>query len=306
MYIILELYLLENFIINYLILYLTKIITSSKVKYKKLIIGAIISSIYSLVFFYPSLFFMTRLNIKLLISSLIIKLTFGSRTLKQFLFQLLAFFITSFVLAGLMVGLSWNFKAPIDMFFERVNILSPIKSKYIILGLVIGGPLIKKIFQYNFGKNMKKDYILDVEIIYKGKSKTIPALIDTGNSLIEPLTGKEVFVVEFDEIKDLFSEEAVAVYEAILLNKEGIWLDHMERYFKDMNLVLIPFKSIGSRGGIIPGFKPDCIIIKKTEEEFIKKDLIIGLYKGCLSSGLDYRGLLHYKTTLREDWNEID
>ena len=72
LYVYAEYLLLENIIINYIILYVTKKITSTRTSKIRLLIAALVGSIYTLVAFFPSLQFMGKFSIKLSISVLMI------------------------------------------------------------------------------------------------------------------------------------------------------------------------------------------------------------------------------------------
>src|SRR5699024_10958768 len=156
----------------------------------------------------------------------------------------------------------------------------------------------RKVFSYNSRKNLRSNYIVEVEIFYENQSSIVTALIDTGNSLIEPLSKKPVFVVEFEGIKSLLSDEIKYIYEENLLKDSILFEDEFFNMLKNTNLLLIPLKSIGNESSLILGFKPDYVSIKDHDKELIRKDIVIGIYDGYLSSEMDYSGLLHYETTL--------
>jgi len=296
--IILEYYLLENFIINFAILYITKLITKTKIKTNNILIGALLSSLYSLVLFFPFLLFLTRGYMKIIISILIIKITFKSGSLKLFFYQLLSFFTISFMFAGTIMGLSWNYHNIFDFLLEDINLSYVFKTKYVILGIIVSTIIARKVFSYNSRKNLRSNYIVEVEIFYENQSSIVTALIDTGNSLIEPLSKKPVFVVEFEGIKSLLSDEIKYIYEENLLKDSILFEDEFFNMLKNTNLLLIPLKSIGNESSLILGFKPDYVSIKDHDKELIRKDIVIGIYDGYLSSEMDYSGLLHYETTL--------
>lgn len=296
MYIILEYYLLENFIINFLILYSTKTITKNKTNISNIILGTVFATLYSLVFFYPSLLFLTNPFMKLILSLFIVKISFRSKTLKSFYYESIGFYIISFIFAGVILALSWNVNLPTSL-LEKKYLLEIFQIKYIILGTIIAFILIKIIFTYNHRKNMKKEYIYQVEIYFKDKFKSITALVDTGNSLVDPFSKKPVFIVELKEIETIIpskiKEIVLSLSEGNIISFEDI-IDETNKYFP---VIPIPFKSIGNKGGIILGFQPDYVIIRSSEEEIYKKDIIIGIYDGELSEEMEYNGLLHYEIT---------
>lgn len=54
---------------------------------------------------------------------------------------------------------------------------------------------------------------------------------------------------------------------------------------------LIPFSSLGNDNGLLIGFKPDYIKIY-SEEEYIRNDVLVGIYDGKLSKNNLYTSLI--------------
>lgn len=300
MYIILEYYLLENFIINFLILYSTKIITKSKTNIKNIILGGIISTLYSLILFYPSLLFLSKFYMKVIISSIIILLTFRNKNIKIFFYQLIGFYIISFIFAGAIMGMSFNFTNLYNLLTNKIEMFKFFKLKYLIIGLLVAILGAYKIFDYYDSRSIQGNFLAKVNISYKDRNITIDALIDTGNTLVEPVLNQPVMVVEYKKIEDFLPEKLKEVYERGNLN-DYIILEKALRDLKgEMSLHLIPFESIGNDGGILLGFRPDYLIIEFNDGETrLEKNMIVGIFYGSISDDLSYNGLLNYKTILQ-------
>jgi len=93
-----------------------------------------------------------------------------------------------------------------------------------------------------------KGEIVPITASLGGRRVTFPALVDTGNSLRDPVTGKPVTVVSLMAAEALFDRET---YE--ILNCPD-WLEHIPRL--DGKFTLIPFNAIGG-GGLLPAVRPD-------------------------------------------------
>ncbi|WFA09639.1 sigma-E processing peptidase SpoIIGA [Tissierella sp. Yu-01] len=294
MYIVLEYLLIENFIINFLILYLTKILVRSNVRYRRIIIGAAISSLYSLVFFSPKTLFLTLPLPKLILSALLIRITFKYINFKFFLKELIAFYIISFIFAGATLGIFYSSKSNTKIWDMGIDILNGFPVKYLIIGVLIsliGGKLI---FKYYHQKVLKENYIIDLTISYNEQNIKLRALLDTGNSLVVPFTNKQVVVVEYEKLKEVLPSK---MEELIRANWECNY-KLIEELLKDLqeqiNLTLIPFNSIG-KSGMLFGFKPDYLMFNYLGNEYIKKDIIVGIFSGTLEKEMGYSGLLHYE-----------
>lgn len=240
---------------------------------------------------------------KIIISIVIVKLTFNSRNIKKIIYQLIGFYIISFVFAGAIIGISFNFSDISKLLFKKLNIIEIFKSKYVFIGLLIGILASYKIFTYYHERSLKEKYIANVTIVYREKEINVRALIDTGNSLVEPFTNKPVFVVEFEEIKEILP---IKLNEMFLKEKIGNDLLFLEDVLMDLKddipLRLIPFRSIGNSSGLLLGFKPDYLRISlNSEKEILEKNIIVGIYNGELNNDLEYKGLLHYEIILQGD-----
>lgn len=301
MYIILEFLLIENFIINLLILYITKLITRTGANKYRIIFGAAVASLYSLAFFWDYSLFLTRGYMKLIISILLIKISFNAKSPKLYFYQLLAFYIVSFIFAGATFGYFYSLQNFQDSLFKPIDILNGFPIIYLILGVFSSTIIGVILFKYHNNRQLREDYIMKVKIIYKDKSVIIKALIDTGNSLIDPFTRETVVLIEYIKIKDLLPPSTWQLFEKDELNDFNLMHSIMKTVEGEISLKLIPFKSVGKNSGFLLGFKPELIILDyNSGNEIIRRDIVIGIYKGLLSTDDSYNGLLNYEILMQE------
>ena len=74
---------LENIIINYIILYVTGIISKANIKQKRILFGAIIGAIYSVIYYLFKLKIYSSVIIKIVLSIIIIYVSFNSKNFKD-------------------------------------------------------------------------------------------------------------------------------------------------------------------------------------------------------------------------------
>lgn len=293
MYVIAEYLYIENLIINYIILQITKLITKTKVSNKRIIITAIILAFYPFVFFFPRLLFISKFYMKFFISAMTIKLVFNAKSKSLYIKQLSGFYLVSFIFAGASIG-AYFFNIDWNIYFSKEKgALGGFSIKYLIMGVILGGIMIKNIIEYYHEKVLRERELLNVSIRFKNQSISMIALLDTGNSLIEPLSKLPVYIVEYNTIKELLPEDFKKVFET---NSENNYIA-LERVMDDLkdsiNISLIPFKSVGLKNGILIGFKPDYIMVSYELKEYTYEELIIGIYNGRLSNEEEYNGLLN-------------
>ncbi len=293
MYIYTEYLLLENFAINYAILYVTRKITRTKTKIIRLLIGALIGSLYTLVLFFPSLKFMKKFSIKILMSILIIIIAFNPERIKALVKLISTFYLVSFIFAGTSLGIF--FIITNNQFNDiRSFIIKDFPFQMLIVGIFFSIILIKNIFNYYQKNIIKSNYLINVRVYLNNKNVDFTALIDTGNSLKEPISDKPVIVVEYNALKNILPEILGKIYLGDGSLCLDLITDVMKETQEEIKFRLIPFKSIGKNNGILLGFKPDEVIINDFEKrKKIKEDVLVAIYNSKLSSDNNYSGLLH-------------
>jgi stage II sporulation protein GA (sporulation sigma-E factor processing peptidase) len=145
-------------------------------------------------------------------------------------------------------------------------------------------------FAINIYKNnvMKKQFYCKVNI-YLGNEKTqLNALVDTGNSLYEPITRAPVIVAEFNSLKRLFSKNVLNTFE----ENKNISIELIDRISKEVPLRIIPFSAIGSEHGILIGFNAEKAEII-TDDIITIHNAVIAVYNNKLSKNGIYNALLN-------------
>lgn len=265
----------ENLIINYIILYLTKRFSKYKASYLKLFLGALVGALYTILFFLPLSHALYSIVAKILLSFLIIEITFLPRTLKEFIRLLSIFYMISFIIGGAAFAL---------LYMVGFN------TKVIILALALSAILLYANWGYIVKKSTQDNLMHMLRIEVSNKFTEIKALLDTGNTLSDPLSNNPVVVVEFDAIEDILPEGIKK------LRNEGKTSDFTEltRELEKEKWInrfrIVPFMSLGKENGIMLGFRPDKVIIDDDERE--KKDVIIGIYEKKLNKHGDYSALI--------------
>ena len=128
MTIYIDLILLENIVMNYIILVATSIISKSRISLIRSLISATIGSIYSILNYLIALDAYTNLFLKILISVIMIKIVFDSKKVKTFFKQLIMFYLTSFTFGGVAFALLY-FVNPKEILMKNRSINRNISNK---------------------------------------------------------------------------------------------------------------------------------------------------------------------------------
>lgn len=293
MYVYAEYVLVENIIINFIILYVTKMITRTKTSRLRLFIASLIGSLYIFFIFFPSLEFMGKFVIKFSISILMIIIAFNPYRFNLFIKQVAAFYMISFAFAGTIIGVYYILNNNIifgDVSFDT----SEQQVRFLVGGIGLAIILISYIFKYHRSRINKENLLVRVTISLNNKKTSLVALIDTGNSLKEPITQKPVVIAEFNSLKPILPEELNKIYMEEKEPDLNSVAKMMESIGDKIKLRLIPFKSLGNENGIMIGFKPDSInVYLDSETKKLEDEIIVGIYNNKLSQDEQYNGLLH-------------
>lgn len=284
-----EYLLLENLIIDYLILYITKKITKTKTSFIRLVVASFIGAIYTIITVSSSFKFASSISLKLCISILMIIVAFNPEKLKSFLKLYATFFLINFVFAG--AAFSLLFLTKTNVYLIKGSIYIEGLHKLLIISIPIALVVMKLTKIYMSFKLSKETIILETKINVNGFSVSIPALIDTGNSLKDPISEFPVIIAEFDALKKLLPNEVQQVFMKYEENNLELVSELMLKARDIIRFRVIPFKSLGKENGMLLGFKPDSVTIDTIEEKV--SDIIVGIYNNSLSTDGQYKALLN-------------
>jgi len=284
---------IENLLANCLILKLTSAISGFTVKTVRMILASALGALYAvLAVIMPSTALLSALGTRVIVSVLMVLVAFRIRTFSEFFRRWGMMLLSAFLLAGSTYALSSVLEgAPVS--YGGLMYISPqgiLKAFILSAGLCI--LLVRPIGRILSGKAYKEGSIIPVHITMGDKSVRLHALVDTGNSLIDPVTGYPVMVVEADSIKPILPPE---IYSSVLANNISFYGANTEDTAKRSWLKrvhLIPYKSIGKENGMLTGFRPDAVRVGKEGSLKEIKDVIIGICGIKLSNNSRYSALV--------------
>lgn len=291
MTIYLDVILVENLCMNYIILFATGYIMKLKRKHIRIIISSLVGSVYSILAYMEIMKVYSNTIVKIILSIVMVYIAYMPKTIKELMKELTIFYLTSFVFGGCAFALLYFIK-PQEIIFKNGVLIGTYPIKIAILGGIVGFIITTIAFYIIKIRLGKKDIFCDVTIYFNEKSLQIKALIDTGNMLKDPITNMPVIVVEKEKLE-------VILPNYILDNLDNIiGGDVSKTIYEDENLEyinrfrVIPFKSLGKENGLLLGFKVDKVIIYRDDIESKIKNVIIGIYNHKLSRKEQYSALI--------------
>lgn len=249
MKIYLDIVLLENFIMNYIILCSTAIISKSKINYLKIGIASLVAGLYSIFNYLWNLGNVESLFVKILISVMIVLIGFESRKWKTIVKQLILFYLVSFTFGGISFMLLFLIN-PANIVFEHGLLVGTYPVKVTIVGGILGFFVIACVSYIIKDRLRTKSMLCDLEIFYKGKYQKLKTMIDTGNLLKEPISQTDVIIVEKNSLRGIIADDILDHIDEII---QGKWLDAKEDIYS-YKFKVIPFSSLGNENGLLIRF----------------------------------------------------
>lgn len=112
----------------------------------------------------------------------------------------------------------------------------------------------------------QRQSIYEVSVYYQGVCKPMKAFLDTGNLLRDPYCQKPVSIVAFSAVSDVLVEEKL-------------------RY--------IPYHTIGNEGDLLPVFTADYLYVRTEHTERVIPSPVLGVAKRPLSARGEYEVILN-------------
>lgn len=281
---------LENFILNFIILNATGLISKSKIKFLKLVFGSLIGAVYVIMYYYMRSKIYSNLIIKVILSLVVLYVAYTPKHFKEMLKIVVFFYLTSFAFGGAALGAIYVMDSQ-KITIQNGVIMGDYTLKTIFLGVVIAFAIVICAFKLVKAKFSRKDLFCDIVIKINQEEIKTNAMLDTGNLLKEPITNIPVVVVEHTLLEGVVPKEILDNVENILGGdlsqiSENIKNEYMSR------LKVIPFTSLGKQNGMLLGLKADEVIVEEDENIKSVDKVIIGIYSKKLSKKSEYKALV--------------
>ena len=234
-----------NLAADYFLCLLAARICGLSLKRGRYLLSALAGAVYSVLIFLPGLGFLASPSLKLCAGILICALAYGGERhplkCSGVFFAVSAAFGGALWAMGLSGGLSTGFAG--------------ISAKLLMSSFALCYSLGLLIFRCR-GKVQDRKRV-KVKLSFLGENTDFTALVDTGNSLCDPVTGAPVMLVCPQALKPVLHEdselfEALSPVELIELSEDVPRLKGKLR--------LIPYRALGG-SGMLPVFRPDSVEI---------------------------------------------
>lgn len=269
---------LENFIMNYIILYITAHFSKIKPKWYRLSLASALGAIYVILTYIVNISIYNNLIFKVILSVLIIIVGFDFKRIVEFLKITCIFYLTTFAIggAGFCIG---YFSDAITITDSGVIYVKEISLKIVIISMLVTFIMARIAVMIVKNKiNLSSEYF-DIDIFLGNKNVRLNAFLDTGNTIHEPFNRKSVVFVEGERMREIFPQN---IYD-ILINGEGV--EEIKEEFWKSRIVLIPVSTINESYQIKCGIRTDKLVIHNNGNSIYKHKIAVILCSNISKDG---------------------
>ena len=276
-----DIILLENLCMNYIIFFATAYIMKIKISHIRIIASSSIGAVYSIMLYMQILPIYSSIFMKIILSVVMVYISYAPKSVKIAIKQLIIFYLISFAFGGCAFALLY-FVKPQDIFIKNGVYIGTYPLKIALLGGIVGFVITYIAFKIIKNKATKEEMIYKLKIKINDKTVEVNALLDTGNKLKDPITLVPVIVIEKQKLYNFLPEEILENIDKIIGGDSNKLIEENIKYMSKFRV--IPYNSIGKQNGLMLGFKADEVKIIIDEEERTIKNTIIGIFNQSFNS----------------------
>lgn len=264
---------LLNAAVDYLLLLSTGKLCGLPLRRGRMLLGSLWGGAYALfAVLWPEYF--ALLTVKLFSGALAVVVAFGwnRRTFRA----VVAFCAVSAAFAGTLYG-----AASLTGYDTRHGLYFPVSPRLLLLSFAACYAGISLIFRCAGRRAERRLHM--VEITLDGRQAALSALEDSGNELIDPVTGSEVLVAGAEALSPLFDDPAPLRGPDPLSALEAMNARHERPRFR-----LLPCSGAAAGRTLLLCFTPDAVTVNGTP----RKDLTVAVSPNALSGDGKYQAIL--------------
>lgn len=271
-----------NLVVNALILYLTAIASGLRVKRWRIWISASLGAIYVVASgIVPELLSPVA---KLVLSLLLVWLTFGYRSWRTYLFRCSVFYLISFAIGGAILGwLNWYQTIPLTQRSLTIGQLGG--------GVIIGAAALFFCLRRTMLNAEQLAYSARVTVKCGNRKDTFCGLIDSGNCLSVYARHAPVIVAEYTAVTSLIATirpllDATPQTEwvqAIATSQDTLW---------QSRLVVLPHRTVSTTNAMLLGIRVDEVSVAAGGRQYHMRDAVVAIVKPVLSPNGTYQAIV--------------
>lgn len=266
-----------NTVLDYLLLVVCGSVTTTPLRRGRALLSGGIGGGYAVLSLVPGFSFLGNFFWQLVFTVVLCLIAFGAG--RQLIRQSVVLLLLAAAFSGIVLLLTEMFSAP--KAFVGARVYYPVSLG--VLLLTGGGAC--GLLKWSLGRlGHHGGDIAVVEIQQGGRSVSLHALRDTGNTLRDPVSGAQVLVTDWTVLRRLLPEVPV---EAAMFSDPASLVQQLGKLAPEVHTRLIPYKAVGVAHGLLVAMRPEKIKVAGKEE-----NLLLAFSPVLVSDGGGYEALL--------------
>ena len=267
-----------NLIINYVLLLVTAKICHSPARRLRFAAAAAFGAAYAVAVLYPSLAFLSSWAVKLAAGVAVALIAFGGQ--RAFIRQVLVFLAVTAAFGGAVFAGSLLFGGTGRLSSSAVvRVLLPV--------FVISYAVLTLLFRLA-ARGRGPGGVVPLAVRSGSREIRLRALRDTGNSLVDPLTGRPVAIVGLNDIAPLFDTTVRRIVEQLRHASAVEVFEKLGREGFGSRFRLVPYSAVGVTGGMLLTYRPDAVEIGGK----LSRGALLAVSPNSVSDSLSYAALV--------------
>ena len=271
-----DIVLLENLCMNYIILFGTGYIIKVKIKHIRIFASSLIGAIYAILAYTGIFPLYANIFIKVILSICMVYIAYNPKNVKAIIKELVVFYLVSFALGGCAFALLYIVR-PQDIFMRNGVYIGTYPIKIALLGGIVGFIITYIAFKVVKTRLTKGELIYDMVIKVNNKEVKTKVMLDTGNMLKDPISNIPVALIEKSILYDILPKELLENSKN-MIGGDFTESEELENEYRT-RLRIIPFTSVGKQNGMMLGIKVDEIKVITDVDEIINDNAIVCVYE---------------------------
>lgn len=199
-----EIVILDNLLMDYLLLWATGLFFIPLPKKSRLWTAAAAGTVYAVLAPMKDFIFLLNPAIKVLVSLLLVFIAFGIRDWRKYLKQLAVFWLLSVCVGGLVSGLGYIVGETVAV--DGVMAVSGPPLWALLLLAFTAAKLYEHLFNSFRRRSARANGVADISFGLAGANVHLTGFFDTGNSACEPLSGLPAIIVSMESLRRQLGE----------------------------------------------------------------------------------------------------
>lgn len=282
-----------NLVMDALLLWMTGWLMKRKIRWYRILFGALFGASYALLLFFPSLSMLTTWPGKAIVSVAMVWMALPRKNVLDVLRLVGIYYFVSFVLAGATVAL--GFAIP-GTSLRNALAVGPRSLMFVTSGetlaLMVAIPLcifgIQRLIARIARVHRQANWLCSVLASFETGDLSFTGLVDSGNQLYDPVSHQPVSFVDLDVLLPILPMQ---LQRELAQGRD--MLSAIASVAVSNQFTLVPFQGAGGKGLTIAVRATEVRVEWKGQSHVVLGKQLFAVYPGKLSADGSFRAILH-------------